>query len=45
MAEPTVKIHVDTDELDDATEKANRLVDLLKEASRIVDSLSGKSGQ
>lgn len=45
MVETTVNIHVNTDELDDAIKKANRLADLLNEAGRIVDSLSGKSGQ
>ena len=45
MAKATVKVHINPDELDDAIEKANRLVALLKEARLIVDSLSGKSSQ
>ena len=45
MDKRTVKIHINPDELNDAIEKANRLVALLKEARLIVDSLSGKSVQ
>jgi len=38
----TVKIEIDKDELDTTIKKANRLVELLREAQQIVDSLSGK---
>lgn len=38
----SVKIEVDSDELDIAIEKANRLVELLREAQQIISSLSGK---
>lgn len=40
--ETTINIIVNSDELDSATEKANRFVELLKEAEQIIDSLSGK---
>lgn len=33
---------IDTAEIDEAIKKANRLVELLQEASMIVDSLSGR---
>ena len=39
MTEPKVKIHICHEELDVAIEKANRLVDLLREAQQIVNSL------
>lgn len=35
-------ITVSCKELDNAIEKANRLVELLREAQQIIDSLSGK---
>jgi len=35
-------ITVNCKELDNAIEKANRLVELLREAQQIIDSLSGK---
>lgn len=38
----SIKILVDYSELDAAIEKANRLTELLREASEIIDSLSGK---
>lgn len=37
-----ININVDSDALDTATEKANRLVELLREAQQIINSLSGK---
>lgn len=37
---PTVKISVDCSDLDLAIEEANRLVELLREASSIINSLS-----
>lgn len=40
--EITTKIKVDISELDSAIEKANRLVELLREAETITDSLSGR---
>lgn len=36
-----IEIKVDTQELEQAIEKANRLVELLQEASAIISSLSG----
>lgn len=36
-----IKFSVDTQELDEAAEKANRLVQLLKEAETLIHSLSG----
>ena len=39
---PRYTIHFDCTELDVAIEKANRLVELLREASAIIDSLSGQ---
>lgn len=39
---PSVKILVDYSELEAAIGKANRLVEFLREASDIIDSLSGK---
>lgn len=41
---PEVKLtgKIDTAEIDEAIKKANRLIELLQEASTIVDSLSGK---
>ena len=38
--EAKVKLSIDSTELDDAIEKANRLAELLKEAKDIIDSLS-----
>ena len=40
MAEKTISINVDSSDLDETIEKANRLVELLQEAADIVDSLS-----
>ena len=40
MAERHVTITVDDSSVDNAIEKANRLVELLKEASAIIDSLA-----
>lgn len=40
--EMKIKIRVDTPELDEATEKANRLVCILREAITLIDSLSGQ---
>ena len=39
--EMKVKARVDTQELDEAIEKANRLVCILKEADELIHSLSG----
>lgn len=36
-----IGVDVDTTQLDAAIEKANRLVELLEEASNLIDSLSG----
>lgn len=38
----TVKINIDNDSLDMTIEKANQLVELLREAQQIVGCLSGK---
>lgn len=38
--EPQVNISLDSEELDIALEKANRLIELLREAQQIIDSLS-----
>lgn len=38
-----IRIPVNLTNLDEAIKKANRLVELLKEASQIIDSLSGKN--
>lgn len=38
----TVKIKMESDELEMAIEKANRLVELLREAQQIISSLSEK---
>lgn len=38
--ERSVELHVDATDLDAAIEKANRLVELLREASNIIRSLS-----
>lgn len=35
-----IKVELDTLDLDKAIEKANRLVELLREAQQIIDSLS-----
>lgn len=40
-----VDIEVNDSSLDMAIEKANRLVELLREASSIIDSLSGRLDQ
>lgn len=42
MENPKITIEVNTEELDQVIEKANRLVELLREAQQIIDSLSGK---
>lgn len=42
MAEKTVSVHIVADELDATIEKANRLLELLEEVSKKVDSLYGK---
>lgn len=39
---PKLFIEVETPGLDEAIEKANRLVELLREASSIIDSLRGE---
>lgn len=36
-----ITIEINTEQVDEAIEKANRLVELLKEAVQIIDSLSG----
>lgn len=41
--ESKVEVEVCTEDLDEAIEKANRLVELLREAQQIIDSLFGKS--
>lgn len=38
----TVKINIDSDSLDITIEKANRLVELLREVQQIVGCLSGQ---
>lgn len=43
MKKPFVKIEVDSKELDEAIEKVNRLIEKLKEAQQIIDSLSSKN--
>ena len=40
-----VTIEVDCPGLDEAIEKANRLVELLKEATHLIDSLAGVRDQ
>lgn len=42
MPEMEMTVKIDTAEIDEAIKKANRLVELLKEASTIASSLSGK---
>lgn len=37
---PDIKVKVNYEDLDIAIEKANRLVELLREAKQIIDSLS-----
>ena len=41
--ENKIKLTVDTTELDNATEKTNQLINLLKEAKQLIDSLSSRS--
>ena len=36
-----ITIEINTEQVDEAIEKANRLVELLKEAEQIIDSLTG----
>lgn len=38
-------VNVDSSSIDETIEKANRLVELLREAAAIIDSLSGKIPQ
>ena len=42
MADITLKTKVDAQELDEAIEKATRLVELLREAQRLANSLAGR---
>ena len=42
MPKPEITIEVNSEEHDQAIEKANRLFELLREAQQIIDSLSGK---
>ena len=42
MADITLKPKMDTQELDEAIEKASRLVELLREAQRLANSLAGR---
>lgn len=42
VADITLKTKVDTQELDEAIEKAARLVELLREAQRLANSLAGR---
>ncbi|MBC3938511.1 hypothetical protein [Anaerotruncus massiliensis (ex Togo et al. 2019)] len=39
--EKEITLRINSVELDEAIEKANRLVELLREASQIIDSLNG----
>lgn len=41
--EKQIKIEIDTKDLDDALEKANKLLELLKDAQQIVYSLSNSN--
>ena len=43
--ESKVAISLDTTDLDEAIEKANRLVELLREATQIIDSLSSTNSK
>lgn len=43
MADVTLKAKVDMQEIDEAIEKASRLVELLREASSLASSLGGRS--
>ena len=45
MPEVKLTAKVDMTEIDEAIKKANRLVELLQEASTIADSLSGKTSE
>ena len=45
MQEIKLTAEIDTTEIDEAIKKANRLVELLQEASTIADSLSGKTSE
>ena len=42
MADVTLKAKVDMQEIDEAIEKASRLVELLREAQRLANSLAGR---
>ncbi|MEQ2424383.1 MULTISPECIES: hypothetical protein [Enterocloster] len=41
--EKQIKIEIDTEDLDDALEKANKLLELLKDVQQIVYSLSNSN--
>lgn len=41
--EPMIKINFDFEELDEAIKKANKLVELLREAEQIISSLNQKN--
>lgn len=41
MAKQEITVKVNCEQLDEGIEKANRLVELLREVQRIIDSLSG----
>lgn len=43
MPDITLTAKIDTTEIDEAVKKANRLVELLQEASTIADSLSRRT--
>ena len=45
MQEIKLTAKIDTTEIDEAIKKANRLVELLQEASTIADPLSGKTSE
>lgn len=45
MQEIKLTAKIDTAKIDEAIKKANRLVELLKEASTIADSLSRKTSE
>ena len=45
MTAKEIAINVDSAKLDEAIEKANRLLELLKEAASIIDSLSGRESE
>lgn len=45
MTAKEITINVNTAELDVAIEKASRLLELLREAASIIDSLSGRESE